>query len=79
MKKKKEQSFAQTQISKIYRGYKARGVGAAMAANKNVGKSAIKSSGSIRSPGPESHQQEVFGPGGRGGEGVGRSTITVGV
>jgi hypothetical protein len=42
VKKKKLQSYAQTQISKIYRGYKARGVGAAMAANKNVGKSAIK-------------------------------------
>ena len=38
--KKKRESYAQTQISKIYRGYKARGVGAAMAANKNVGKSA---------------------------------------
>lgn len=40
--RKRRDSYAQTQIAKIYRGYKARGVGAAMAANKNVGKSALK-------------------------------------
>ena len=39
--KYRKEYFACTQITKIYRGYKARGTSAKMAANKNVGKSAI--------------------------------------
>lgn len=33
--------YAATQITKVYRGYKARGVSAALSANRNIGKSAL--------------------------------------
>ena len=42
VKKKKEENCTDADQQNLPKGYKARGVGAAMAANKNVGRSAIK-------------------------------------